>query len=741
MNTRMYTRSFLFALLAIPLAIPWARGHEGHQPLPSKGVQVNTETGQVTLSGQARDTLGVRSEEITAGEVSSTLQVYAETIAPWQSRALGSAQLPGRISKLLVRPGDFVQANQVVAELSSRELEIVKLEFQQAQREVALNRRLLEITKPTANSGAVPMQRLIDLENAFQQSLNRLEIARVRASTLGMDWTESTAVDDLEAVHQIRSPIDGQIVHSDLSEGKYVEAFEHLFEIVNSKTIWVRLQLLEKDVFQVAIGQSVKLKLLDSSLELDGRIESIDASMDPKSQVTWAWMTVSHSEVVPGMVGQATIRTSTRSDTLTVPQRAVFSDGLQSYVFVEEASTKASAEYRKRVVKLGKRRLNSNNAMHPHVEIVQGDIYPGDRVVVVGGHELSSLFFLGVLKLSESDRERLGIATIKVDSKAIARTVALPAVVSLPPESRNVISSQLDGTIRSHTLSPGRDVRSGELLLEIASPEFYQLQLDLLMATMESARLKSRAERLNEVKGDAVSMRVAIESLAQAEQWEIRSQSLQRQLETLGLSKREIESIAREAKILDYLPIRASIDGKIASSVSTLGETVIANQPLVEVQNVDAIWIEAFVPNTSSGAIKVANRGIATLLAQPEDQIPVIVTRTGPIIDETTRTQRVWLAPNARNSPMPLRAGMLLSVAMEVENGDAVLAVPNSALIRDGLHVFVFVQNDKGYIERRRVTTGRSDGSWSEIVSGISDGETVVSAGGRDLQTAYASLR
>ncbi len=435
------------------------------------------------------------------------------------------------------------------------------------------------------------------------------------------------------------------------------------------------------------------------------------------------------------MVGQATIRTSTRSDTLTVPQRAVFSDGLQSYVFVEEASTKASAEYRKRVVKLGKRRLNSNNAMHPHVEIVQGDIYPGDRVVVVGGHELSSLFFLGVLKLSESDRERLGIATIKVDSKAIARTVALPAVVSLPPESRNVISSQLDGTIRSHTLSPGRDVRSGELLLEIASPEFYQLQLDLLMATMESARLKSRAERLNEVKGDAVSMRVAIESLAQAEQWEIRSQSLQRQLETLGLSKREIESIAREAKILDYLPIRASIDGKIASSVSTLGETVIANQPLVEVQNVDAIWIEAFVPNTSSGAIKVANRGIATLLAQPEDQIPVIVTRTGPIIDETTRTQRVWLAPNARNSPMPLRAGMLLSVAMEVENGDAVLAVPNSALIRDGLHVFVFVQNDKGYIERRRVTTGRSDGSWSEIVSGISDGETVVSAGGRDLQT------
>lgn len=741
MKSRLNTQLLLCALLAIPLVIPMAWGHEGHQPLPSKGVQVNTETGQVTLSSQARDTLGVRSEEISAGEISSTIHVYAETIAPWQSRALGSAQIPGRISKLLVRPGDFVKANQVVAELSSRELESVKLEFQQAQREVALNRRLLEITKPTANSGAVPMQRLIDLENAFQQSLNRLAIARVRASTLGMNWSESTSVDNTEAVHQIRSPIDGQIVHSDLSEGKYVEAFEHLFEIVDPKKIWVRLQLLEKDIFQVAIDQTVKLKLLDSSLELDGRIESIDASMDPKSQVTWAWMTVSHTDVVPGMVGQATIYTSLQSDTLTVPQSAIFSDGLQSYVFVEEASTKTSAEYRKRVVKLGKRRLSTNHSLHPRVEIVQGDIFPGDRVVVVGGHELSSLFFLGVLKLSEADRERLGIATIKVGSKAIARTVDLPAVVSLPPESRNVVSSQLDGTIRSHNLSPGRDVSAGELLLEIASPEFYQLQLDLLMATMESTRLKSRAERLNEVKGDAVSMRVAIESLAQAEQWEIRSKSLQRQLETLGLSEREIETISREAKILDYLPVRAAIDGKIASSASTLGETVVANQPLVEVQNVDSIWIEAFVPNNSSGSVKIGSHGQATPLARPENPIPVVVTRTGPIIEDTTRTQRVWLAPKASETSLPLRAGMLLSVAVEVEPGDSVLAVPNSALIRDGLHIFVFVQKEQGYIERRRVTTGKSDGSWTEIISGVSEGEIVVSAGGRDLQTAYASLR
>ena len=720
---------------------PTLLGHEGHQPLPSKGVQVDTQSGRITLSAQARETLGVRAEEVTLGTVASTLQVYADTVAPWPAKAVGSAQLSGRISKLLVRPGDFVSANQVIAELSSRELETIKLDFLQAQKETALNRRLLDITRPTAAAGAVPMQRLLDLETSLQQSLNRLEIARIRATTLGMNWNVSNPDETLEVTHQIRSPIAGQIIHSDLSEGKYVEAFEHLFEMVNTDASWVRMQLLEKDAFHVAVGQRVKLQILNSTITSEGKIERIDASMDPQTQVIWAWMTVAQPDIVPGLVGRATIHTSTQDATLTVPQRAVYSDGLQTYVFVEEASTRNAAEYRKRVVKLGKRKLATNDALHPSVEIQQGDIYPGDRVVVVGGHELSSLFFLGVLKLSEDEQKRLGIATIPVTPRPIARTVQLPATVTLPPEGRSVVSSQLDGTIRSHTLRPGREVQAGEVLLEIASPEFHKLQLDLLTASLESSLARHRAERLEEVKGDAVSLRVAIESRSQAEQWSIRVESLQRQLATIGLSKAEIDAIIHERKVWDYLPLRSSIDGKISSTVITLGETVVANQQLVEVQNLDSVWIEAHVATSDTGSISPGSHGIATILSNPEFSVPVIVSRTGPLVDASTRTQRIWLAPSPDAPNIPLRPGMLLSVAISMGKGETNLAVPNSALVRDGLHTFVFVKKENGYIERRRVETGRSDGLFTQMVSGVREGEAVVTSGGRDLQTAYASLR
>ncbi len=108
--------------------------------------KVDTQQGHVTLSAQAREALGLQSQEVSVGAVQSTLVSYAETVAPWQAKAFGSAQISGRITKLLVSPGDVVSKGQTVAELSSRELETLRLSFLQAKNDVALNRKLLDAT-------------------------------------------------------------------------------------------------------------------------------------------------------------------------------------------------------------------------------------------------------------------------------------------------------------------------------------------------------------------------------------------------------------------------------------------------------------------------------------------------------------------------------------------------------------------------------------------------------------------
>jgi len=477
--------------------------------------------------------------------------------------------------------------------------------------------------------------------------------------------------------------------------------------------------------------------------------------LEAETQVSWAWVTVSHPSVVPGLVGNAIIHTTTQNDRTAIPLRSVYSDGLQTYVFVEEASTRSSAEYKKRNVKIGGRRLSSGGSANPIVEIVQGDLYPGDRVVVKGGHELSSLFFLGVLKLTEVDRKRLGIETVTATQQPIANAIPLAATITLPPENRSVASSQLAGTIHSHTLSPGKEVQAGEVLMEITSPEFYALQVDLLRTILDANLSRQRSRRLEDVSSDAVSRRVLLETVAKADQLEGRAESLKRQLVSLGLNADEVDAVAREKQILDHLPIRAAIDGRLVSWVGTLGETVVANQALIEIQNLSSLWIEAHVPTQLMDAVSMQSRGQASVLSNPDVHFPVAVARIGPIVSETTRTQRIWLTldPNPKRergettSPLlthrvgNLRDGMQLTVLLKSTAGPTGLVVPTNAVLRDGLRAFVFVQKPDDYVERRRVTTGRSDGEFIEIIDGVAAGEAVVSAGSRELQTAFASLR
>ncbi len=229
-----------------------------------------------------------------------------------------------------------------------------------------------------------------------------------------------------------------------------------------------------------------------------------------------------------------------------------------------------------------------------------------------------------MLKLSTDEQKNLGIQTQAAAHREMFETLQLPATVTLPPENRSVLTSQLTGTVHSHRLNPGLSVKAGETLMEIAAPEFYKLQLDLISTLLDADLTRRRSDRLEGVKGDAVSLRLVLETRAQAEQLEIRAQSIKRQLITLGLLESEIESIMRERRILDYLPIRANIDGQITTSMVTLGETVSANQPLIETQNSNSLWIEAQllsrdIPQLSNGA-----KGIAILLANSQVRFPLL---------------------------------------------------------------------------------------------------------------------
>ncbi len=101
-----------------------------------QSVQVDTDRGYITLSRQARDAIGLETDEVSVGEVSSGLFAYVRNRRALECKSVWGRHKyrDGKITRLLVRPGDSVAKDQVVAELSSRELEVLHLEYNQAKK-------------------------------------------------------------------------------------------------------------------------------------------------------------------------------------------------------------------------------------------------------------------------------------------------------------------------------------------------------------------------------------------------------------------------------------------------------------------------------------------------------------------------------------------------------------------------------------------------------------------------------
>src|SRR5689334_21995549 len=82
------------ALLTV--AVTWLWAHEGHAPLPSKGVDTkDLAHGLLTVSSSARQALDVQTAEVRSQPVAESLLAYATLTAPWQQHAFASSRLPG----------------------------------------------------------------------------------------------------------------------------------------------------------------------------------------------------------------------------------------------------------------------------------------------------------------------------------------------------------------------------------------------------------------------------------------------------------------------------------------------------------------------------------------------------------------------------------------------------------------------------------------------------------------------
>ena len=730
-------------LFASLLIVSPVCAHEGHRPLPTRGMEVNVETGSMILTKAARETLDVQTVEAEAKELRRTLNAYGSVVMPWDRHAVIASPLTGRIVDLKVSPGETVSAGQVLAEMESPELQQLMLELRAAQVDLLLSSKLVENIGKATRNGAIPAVRLIEAKLKQDQDKTAVELASVKWRSLQLPITMlDTILQSPQQNHrqllQLRSPIDGVVTHADLSIGKVVDPKEHLFEIIDLRSVWLKIQVLEKDLTTVSVGQTIEFQVTTySSIPYSGVVDVVDSFLDPNTHLGTVWATMKNELngqliLLPGMTGQVKVDSMKGSDQLVIPFSSVIRDGAERFVLVEQEQTAVASTYKKQPLVLGKRSGD-------FIEVLGGSLYPGDRVVTRGSHELGSFFAKGVLTVSSESARDIGLRTAPVSTGFINETITIDGVVDVPPTNRSIASTQLGGAIDKILVDRGQTVRRGQVLAEVTSQAFQNLQLELLQSSLNFNMKQSMVENLRLAR-EAIAPRQLWENESQLNQFLSRRDIVVQQLKTAGITDQQIAELLSDKRLMVTLPVLAPIDGVIMGFDKFLGHVVRPDEPLFEIHDVSRAWVQGFISQRDFPRVRIGQQVRMRFVASPDEVVVGTITRSGQSMSMSDQTLSVWIELQGKPS-FTLQHNMLARIHIETGDFENSLSVPRKAIVHEGMRSYVFVEGADKTFERRFVVTGRSNDLQIGIVNGLSSGESIAVGGAAALQSGYAALK
>jgi len=197
-------------------------------------------------------------------------------------------------------------------------------------------------------------------------------------------------------------------------------------------------------------------------------------------------------------------------------------------------------------------------------------------------------------------------------------------------------------------------------------------------------------------------------------------------LKLLGMPAGTIASVARTGRRQDVVTISTPVGGVIQTLDVRPGMTLSAGQTLAQVNGLGTVWLNAAIPETRAGEVKLGQSAVAELASFPGERFSGKVIAVLPTAEAASRTLTVRV--ELRNRGGRLKPGMFATVHLG-DVGKPALLVPSEAVIRTGKRTLVMLAENGGRYQPAEVQLGREGGGQTEILAGLSEGEKVITSG------------
>jgi cobalt-zinc-cadmium efflux system membrane fusion protein len=287
-------------------------------------------------------------------------------------------QVSGPISRVVVVPGQTVHQGEPMLYVASPDYSQLRTNYLKAKDAYALAQKSSARAKDLYEHKAIAEQNLEQAESAEVQASGDLASAQAALKVMGITDPDALVKAPPSPEVPVRAPIGGMVVEQDVAVGQLLQtSATQCFMISDINNVWVLVNVYQKDLPYVHVGDPVSIQTDAYPTVFRGRISYVAASLDPNTRTLQARIDTSNpgGKLKKDMFVVATVSAGTIPNAIALPDAAVLRDSEnQPFVYAETSQNQ-----------FGRRSVTLGESVNGQTEITSG-LKPGD--VVVGNGSL-----------------------------------------------------------------------------------------------------------------------------------------------------------------------------------------------------------------------------------------------------------------------------------------------------------------------------------------------------------------
>jgi membrane fusion protein, heavy metal efflux system len=282
-------------------------------------------------------------------------------------------QVSGPVNRIVVVPGQHVKQGEPMLYVASPDYSQLRTNYLKARDAYALAQKSYARAKDLYEHKAIAEQALEQAQSTEVQASGDLVAALAALKVLGIKDPDELVQGPPSFEVPVKATIGGEVVEQDVAAGQLIQSgATQCFTISDTSTVWVLVNVYQKDLPYIRVGDSVAIQTDSYSQEFHGRISYVAASLDPNTRTLQARIETSNpgEKLKKDMYVSATVNAGSVPNAIALPDAAILRDS-ENLPFVYAA--KSANQFGRRTVTLGE-------SLNGQTQIISG-VQPGDQII------------------------------------------------------------------------------------------------------------------------------------------------------------------------------------------------------------------------------------------------------------------------------------------------------------------------------------------------------------------------